>query len=372
MATEPSYQEVMIADVIERGDRQEPVHVLVLLDKVGRRILPLWISPAEGEAIFRRLLDSPVPRPLTHDLMSSLLQAVGAKVQEVRVEALRQNVFFGVIKLRAGDAEHEVDARPSDAIALAVHVGCPIYAAESVLRSGGIPIPESAGELPESQGGIAQFVQNWEEISEEAKPSRRPSGEEIERRQHAIRERLENAVRQRLSSLIFRPGLQIGPDPKLKLHCRDASELPVSADRFYDWLSTSGQDWTTGITTTTIELRDSFFPWASRAPPVDDPGWRGQLVAHGDLAHQGLVSALYGFDGGGGSICVQVEIDADGAAALMRPPGQALPFWLDFEHPSDGPPAFDLYVRQLGPGSGAAQRMVKRIQEWDRAGRPQP
>ena len=69
---------------------------------------------------------------------------------------------------------------------------------------------------------------------------------------------------------------------------------------------------------------------------------------------------------------VYIKIEVDGAAALMRPPGQIPPFWLDFEHPPDEPPAFELYVRQLGPGPGAAQRMVKRSQDWDRAGRPQP
>ena len=206
MATEPSYREVMIADVIERGDRQEPVHVLVLLDKVGRRILPLWISHVEGTAILLRLFERDVPRPLTHDLMSSLLQAVGVTVEEVRVEALREGCFYAVVKLHNGDTEQEIDARPSDAIALALRTGCPIYAAEQVLEEAGIPIPESAGEMPKPGRGMTQILQRWKEKSqdhgafdfshfrrrnaEKAKPPPRPTKEEIEKRQKAAQQHL--------------------------------------------------------------------------------------------------------------------------------------------------------------------------------------
>ncbi len=65
-----------------------------------------------------------------------------------------------------------------------------------------------------------------------------------------------------------------------------------------------------------------------------------------------------------------VLIEADGAAAMMRPPGQTPPL-IDVNHPPHDPPAFELYVRQLGPGTDATQRLVKRIQDWDRAGRPE-
>ena len=87
---------------------------------------------------------------------------------------------------------------------------------------------------------------------------------------------------------------------------------------------------------------------------------RGRLAANGDLAYQSAIPTLYGFKEGEGSMHSLVTIEVDGAAALMRPSGQTPPFWLDVGHPPDDTPAFELYVRQLGPGAGAAQRMVKR------------
>ena len=167
MTKDTSYRVVTIADVIEREGDHKPVHILILLDEAGRRVLPLRISHIEGTAILLRLFERDVPRPLTHDLMSSLLQAVGVTVEEVRVEALREGCFYGVVKLRDGDTEQEVDARPSDAIALALRTGCPIYAAEEVLEEAGIPIPESAGEMPKPGRGMAQIVQKWKERSQD-------------------------------------------------------------------------------------------------------------------------------------------------------------------------------------------------------------
>mgnify|MGYP000615062634 CR=1 FL=1 len=365
--TEPCYREVIIADVIEREDGQEPVHVLVLLDKVGRRILPLWISPVEGGAILRRLYERHLSRPQTHDLMSSLLQAVGATVQEVRVEALRQSVFLAVIKLSAGDVEHEVDARPSDAIALALRVGCPIYAAQEVLESAGVPILERTGEPPGSGQDMAQFVQRWEERSEKDRSPARPANEENERRQEA--------VRQRLSDLIFTQTrrIQIGPDPDLCLSLAFDGEraLPTSAGQFYAWLSEPGQEWATGVTATLPEIWHSFFPWASLQGAKGDErtDLRAGLSARGDLADQEIIPVLWGLGGEKKGIHTFVWIEADGAAAMMWPPGQRFSL-VDANHSPDR--LFEVYVRQLGPGSGAAQRMVKRIQEWDRAGRPQP
>ena len=147
----------------------------------------------------------------------------------------------------------------------------------------------------------------------------------------------------------------------------------MGAARFASWLSEPGPDWATGVTTTVPEIGGGFFPWRSlREPPGEEQTVLGaQLVAGGDLADQGIIPALYGFGGERRSMHTVVLIEADGAAAMMRPPGQTPPL-IDITHPPADPLAFELYVRQLGPGTDVAQRLVESIQAWDRAGRPRP
>jgi hypothetical protein len=164
--------------------------------------------------------------------------------------------------------------------------------------------------------------------------------------------------------------IQIGPDPNLFLSFSSDHELSVGADRFAGWLSEPGQDWATGVTTMMGELGGSFFPW------IGLQGLRGEgrrllhagLTARGNLADQAVIPALSGLGGEWKSMNTMVLIEADGAAAMMRPPGQRPPL-TDVNSPWDRTP-FEVYVRQLGPGSYAAQRLVESVQKWDRAGRP--
>jgi hypothetical protein len=92
------------------------------------------------------------------------------------------------------------------------------------------------------------------------------------------------------------------------------------------------------------------------------------LSARGDLADEEVIPALYGIEGEWKAMNTVVLIEADGAAAMMRPPGQRPPL-VDINHPQDNVP-FELYVRQLGPGTRATRRLIKLIQDWDRVGRP--
>ena len=146
--------EVTIADVVaqERKDDQtgqtSTIHVVVLRDAGGRRILPIWIGEWEGAALAMGLRDYQVPRPLTYRFTASLLEALGAELEEVRIEALRGDTFFAVAKVRSGDNTYEVDARPSDAMALAAVTGCPIFVAEEVMEKAGQAIPEELGDAP--------------------------------------------------------------------------------------------------------------------------------------------------------------------------------------------------------------------------------
>jgi protein-L-isoaspartate(D-aspartate) O-methyltransferase len=171
--------------------------------------------------------------------------------------------------------------------------------------------------------------------------------------------------------------IQIGPDPNLFLSIgdeflsfADEGDLPVPADRFAGWLSEPGQDWATGITTRMGELGGSFFPWIGLCGSQGKEGrlLHAGLTARGDLVDQDVIPALFGLGGEWKSLTTMVLIGADGAAAMKRPPGQRPPL-ADVNAPGDRTP-FEVYVRQLGPGSDAAQRLVASIQEWDRAGRP--
>jgi protein-L-isoaspartate(D-aspartate) O-methyltransferase len=166
--------------------------------------------------------------------------------------------------------------------------------------------------------------------------------------------------------------VQIGPDPNLCLVFAGERELPVATERFVGWLSEPGQDWATGVTTTVPEILRSFFPWMGlQEPPGEEQTALGaRLVAGGDLADQDVIPALYGFGGEAKSMHTSVLIETDGAAAMVRPPGQTPPL-IDVNHPPQDPPGFELYVRQLGPGRDATRRLVKSIQDWDRAGRPE-
>jgi protein-L-isoaspartate(D-aspartate) O-methyltransferase len=165
--------------------------------------------------------------------------------------------------------------------------------------------------------------------------------------------------------------VQLGPDPNLFLLFGGERELPVKADRFAAWLREPGQDWATGVTTTMPELGGSFYLWLRAQEPSGEEGTAlgAQLIAAGDLADQAVIPALFGFGGERKAIHTFVLIEAGGAAALMRPPGQKPPLF-DINHPPPAPSVFELHVRQLGPATDVTQRLVKYIQEWDRAGRP--
>jgi len=164
---------------------------------------------------------------------------------------------------------------------------------------------------------------------------------------------------------------QIGPDPRLCLFHAGGEELPVKADRFASWLSELGSAWATGVTATMGEVGSNFLAWmALRGPQGDEKtGVGAALCAMGDLADQNLIPALSGLGGEWKRMTTVVMIEADGAAALTRPPGQTPPL-VDINHPQDNLP-FELYVRQLGPGTRATRRVIGFVQDWDRAGRPE-
>lgn len=112
--------------------------VVILKEKDADRYLPIWIGPAEADAIAVRLQEVAVARPLTHDLLRSVLEALGARVNCIIVNDLSNDTFYARIILDVDGRSVEIDSRPSDAIALAVRVQVPIYAEEVVLDKAGV------------------------------------------------------------------------------------------------------------------------------------------------------------------------------------------------------------------------------------------
>ena len=121
---------------------------VVILKEVGReRYLPIWIGPWEADAIARKLQDLSPERPLTHDLFAATLVRIGAVLQKVIISEITDETYKANLQIEIDGRAHEVDARPSDAIALALRTGAPIYATHDVLtRSRSIEIAEDLGE----------------------------------------------------------------------------------------------------------------------------------------------------------------------------------------------------------------------------------
>jgi bifunctional DNase/RNase len=119
--------------------------VVILKEKNSDRYLPIWIGPAEAEAIAIKLQNVTVPRPLTHDLLNSAIDTLGAAVSSIIVNDLKNDTFYAKIIMDVDGKSVELDSRPSDALALAVRTGVPIYAEESVMDKAGIMLDGETG-----------------------------------------------------------------------------------------------------------------------------------------------------------------------------------------------------------------------------------
>jgi len=120
--------------------------VVILKEKMAERYLPIWIGPAEADAIAVKLQGVDVPRPLTHDLLHSVIDALGATISSIIVSDLKNDTFFAKIILNVDGGQLEVDCRPSDALALAVRAEVPIYAEETVLDKASILLDKETGK----------------------------------------------------------------------------------------------------------------------------------------------------------------------------------------------------------------------------------
>ena len=120
--------------------------VLILKEKAAERYLPIWIGLAEADAIAVKLQGTTVPRPLSHDLLHSVIGALGATLNSIVINDLKTDTFYAKIILNVDGGQMEIDSRPSDALALAVRTDSPIYVEESVLDRAGILLDKETGK----------------------------------------------------------------------------------------------------------------------------------------------------------------------------------------------------------------------------------
>ena len=142
MALEMKVKGLMIDPV-----SQSPI--IVLRDASGDSVLPIWVGIFEANAIAVQLEKVISPRPMTHDLLRSAIETLRARVDRVVITDLRDNVFFAMIHLLRGEEHLAIDARPSDAMALALRVNAPIFVEDAVLKKSSSSAEEEAS--PETE-----------------------------------------------------------------------------------------------------------------------------------------------------------------------------------------------------------------------------
>ena len=135
--------------------------VVILKEKEAERRLIIWIGPAEAESIAIKMQNVRVPRPLTHDLLNSVIPELGGEVRHILISSLQGDTYFAQIIVRHGEKDLEIDCRPSDAVALAVRAGVPIYAADEVVDEAGVLVNSATGDYVfarDTEGGERREV----------------------------------------------------------------------------------------------------------------------------------------------------------------------------------------------------------------------
>ena len=161
---------VNIADVIQPvpgGEQAGPrMRIVLLKADEEHKVLPVWIGPQEADSLAIAIMDLEVPRPLTSKLTANLLEASGAELEEVRIQKLQDTTFYAVVKLRVGGQVKEIDARPSDAVTLAVHMDRPILVAEEVMESAGRDLPPKVNGTETLGAGMRTLKSLRDEVGE--------------------------------------------------------------------------------------------------------------------------------------------------------------------------------------------------------------
>jgi bifunctional DNase/RNase len=154
-------QEMVIYGVSFDMVGKQPIVLLKTVE--SNKFLPIWIGHPEAAAILMKLQGASTPRPMTHDLLSDVLGELEVECTRVAVTELRENTFYASISLRANGRELEIDSRPSDALALAVRSGAPIFAADEV-------ISESAIEFEHEVEDTEEVVEKFKDFLDQVTP----------------------------------------------------------------------------------------------------------------------------------------------------------------------------------------------------------
>ncbi|WP_243439972.1 bifunctional nuclease family protein [Fundidesulfovibrio soli] len=153
--------EMKVSGLALDEETQAPVLVLKSIDE--KTTLPIWIGAMEAMAISLTLNDVKLPRPMTHDLLLSSIEALGGKVLRISVTGLTDGTFFAIISVDQGGKEVEIDARPSDAVALALRAKAPILVAPAVV--------EALAENKPKPGIATDGTDDWTDILESYNPA---------------------------------------------------------------------------------------------------------------------------------------------------------------------------------------------------------
>jgi len=154
------------------------IHRVVLLkEKNGERILPIWIGPHEADMIALQLAEKSAPRPMAYELTARLLEAAHATIERVIVSQLKEEVFYATIWMRAGGATHEIDARPSDALNLALRLNAPILVAPEVMDGQSVQPDDLPAKLAKDQESIEGKIEWMSVLPPDLEMHKRPPQE---------------------------------------------------------------------------------------------------------------------------------------------------------------------------------------------------
>jgi len=167
MTTKHSMEVSMLKPMVISGLTVDPLtnSPIVLLKEVeGQRTLPIWIGLLEATAIASELEGIKFSRPMTHDLLKNIMGLMNVKVNRVEVCDLKNNTYFAVIHINHNGKEMSIDARPSDALAISLRMGAPIFVAEDVIKK------SSQVEIKTEPEDTSEQGKRWQEILEKLNP----------------------------------------------------------------------------------------------------------------------------------------------------------------------------------------------------------
>ena len=137
-------------------DASSRIPIVMLKDSSERRALPIWIGQTEAKSILTALEGQSTPRPMTHDLFANFIEAWDIELEKIVIHALEDSTFYAVIFCKQGETVKQIDARPSDAIALALRCDAPIWVMEGVIADASLPVDQDADAAEREE--FKQFI----------------------------------------------------------------------------------------------------------------------------------------------------------------------------------------------------------------------